>query len=56
VVVRFLALLELFKAGAVDLVQADRFGDIRASWTGEVEAAAILEEADEYTLEPGGGR
>jgi segregation and condensation protein A len=56
VVVRFLALLELFKAGAVDLVQADRFGDIRASWTGEVQAAAILEEADEYTLEPGGGR
>jgi segregation and condensation protein A len=56
VVVRFLALLELFKAGAVDLVQADRFGDIRASWTGQVEAGAILEEADEYTVEPGGGR
>lgn len=54
VVVRFLALLELFKAGAVDLTQADRFGDITAIWTGEVEVGDILEEADEYTLEIGG--
>lgn len=54
VVVRFLALLELFKAGAIDLVQADRFGDIEASWTNEVDPATIVEEADEYSLEPGG--
>jgi segregation and condensation protein A len=34
VVVRFLALLELFKQGRVDLVQFDRFGDIEVEWTG----------------------
>lgn len=34
VIVRFLALLELFKQGAVDLVQGDRFGDIDVIWTG----------------------
>lgn len=54
VVVRFLALLELFKAGAVDLVQADRFGDIAVSWTHEVDPATIMEEADEYSAEAGG--
>lgn len=48
IVVRFLALLELFKAGAVDLQQAERFGDIRARWTGDVAAAAAIEETDEY--------
>jgi segregation and condensation protein A len=42
VVVRFLALLELFKAGAVELSQGARFGDIEAAWTGEVDADAVL--------------
>lgn len=51
VVVRFLALLELFKAGAVDLVQVDRFGDIRAHWTGAAEAEDVLAEADEYVID-----
>lgn len=51
VVVRFLALLELFKAGAVDLVQLDRFGDIRATWTGETEADEVLADADEYVID-----
>lgn len=51
VVVRFLALLELFKAGAVDLVQVDRFGDIRASWTGGADAEDVLAEADEYVID-----
>ncbi|HYO61756.1 MAG TPA: ScpA family protein [Actinomycetota bacterium] len=51
VVVRFLALLELFKAGAVDLVQVDRFGDIRATWTGEAEADEVLADADEYVID-----
>ena len=32
VVVRFLAILELFKQGRVDLDQADRFGDITITW------------------------
>ena len=54
VVVRFLALLELFKAGAVDMLQGDRFGEITAAWTGDVDAHSILDEADEYMLEPGG--
>ena len=35
VVVRFLALLELFKQGRVDLVQAERFGDIAVVWNAD---------------------
>ena len=34
VIVRFLAVLELFKQGLVELDQADRFGDIRIEWRG----------------------
>jgi segregation and condensation protein A len=33
VVVRFLAILELFKQGRVSLEQSDRFGDIEVQWT-----------------------
>jgi segregation and condensation protein A len=52
VVVRFLALLELYKAGAIRLEQVGRFGDIRATWTeGELDAD-LLDEIDEYALEP----
>jgi segregation and condensation protein A len=51
VVVRFLALLELFKAGAIDLEQRDRFGDITAAWTGEAEADEVLEVAEEYSVD-----
>lgn len=55
IVVRFLALLELFKAGAIELTQADRFGTIEATWTGGADAAEALELAEEYMLaEPGG--
>jgi segregation and condensation protein A len=51
VVVRFLALLELYKAGAIRLEQASRFGDIRATWTeGELDAD-LLDEVDEYAME-----
>jgi segregation and condensation protein A len=32
VIVRFLAVLELFKQGVVDLDQPERFGDIQVSW------------------------
>lgn len=49
VVVRFLGLLELFKAGAVDLSQDDRFGAIQASWTGDADAEAIMADVEEYT-------
>jgi segregation and condensation protein A len=34
VIVRFLAVLELFKQGMVDVEQAERCGDIVVSWTG----------------------
>ncbi|CAN5519449.1 hypothetical protein BH24ACT26_BH24ACT26_07760 [soil metagenome] len=53
VVVRFLALLELFKAGAVSLSQDQRFGDIAARWTGEVPVEAVMTEAEEYAPPPG---
>jgi segregation and condensation protein A len=49
VVVRFLALLELFKAGAVELLQAERFGDIRAVWTSNGDTTdGILADVDDY--------
>ncbi|MFL2986853.1 MAG: segregation and condensation protein A [Candidatus Poriferisodalaceae bacterium] len=34
VVVRFLAILELFKQGHIDIDQRERFGDITLTWTG----------------------
>ena len=34
VIVRFLALLEMFKQGMVELEQTERFGDIEVVWTG----------------------
>jgi segregation and condensation protein A len=35
VVVRFLALLDLYREGKVDLAQAETFGEIRVRWEGE---------------------
>ena len=37
VVVRFLALLELYREGKVDIAQAETFGEIEVEWQGEVE-------------------
>jgi segregation and condensation protein A len=37
VVVRFLALLELYREGKVDLSQAETFGEIQVEWQGEVQ-------------------
>ncbi|MFM8848611.1 MAG: segregation and condensation protein A, partial [Actinomycetota bacterium] len=37
VIVRFLALLELFKQGFVELDQGERFGDIEIVWVGDDE-------------------
>ncbi|MGH2730073.1 MAG: segregation and condensation protein A [Actinomycetota bacterium] len=54
VVVRFLALLELYKAGAIELIQADRWGAIRASWTGDVAPEEVVDAAEEYQLTPDG--
>ncbi|HYI45739.1 MAG TPA: ScpA family protein [Actinomycetota bacterium] len=51
-VVRFLALLELYKAGAVELSQADRFGDIRATWIGDAaDDEELLTTVEEYAVE-----
>jgi segregation and condensation protein A len=49
VIVRFLALLELFKQGYVELDQAERFGDIDVLWTGgaDVDADELLVDAYE---------
>jgi segregation and condensation protein A len=33
VIVRFLALLELYKQGRVDLDQGDHFGELNVAWT-----------------------
>ena len=54
VVVRFLGLLEMFKAGAIELSQLDRFGTIEANWTGDTEATEILEDVEEYTFQEEG--
>jgi segregation and condensation protein A len=50
VVLRFLAVLELFKQGFVELDQAQRFGDIQITWLGrdrsELEELATLDAYD----------
>jgi len=50
VIVRFLALLELYKQGLVELDQAERFGDITVVWTGGADAHAsdAIAHADSY--------
>jgi segregation and condensation protein A len=51
VVVRFLALLEMFKRGLIDLDQAHRFGDIEIVWRGPDRAdldLGTLEAMDAY--------
>jgi segregation and condensation protein A len=55
VVVRFLALLELFKAGAIELDQVERWGDIAVIWTGEASVGHVLDAAEEYEFAPSGG-
>ncbi len=42
VIVRFLALLELFKQGYVDLDQPETFGDIEVVWLGDVVGASSI--------------
>ena len=46
VVVRFLAVLELYKQGLIDLDQAAAFGDIEIRWLGRHGAADLGDEAD----------
>lgn len=47
IVVRFLAILELFKQGRVELVQSERFGEIAVEWNPDV-AADDLGAIDNY--------
>jgi segregation and condensation protein A len=47
VIVRFLAVLELYKQGAVDLHQASTFGQLDVEWLGG-ERGALLEHLDTY--------
>ena len=52
VVVRFLAVLELYKEGLVELDQATTFGELTVRWTGdqqsEVDVDLVLAGADRY--------
>lgn len=48
VVVRFLALLELFKQGALDIEQARSFGDINIIWIGDSDTSAAPLAVDVY--------
>ena len=48
VVARFLALLELYRARAVELSQDEALGDLLVAWTG-VEAAEVTRGRDEWT-------
>ena len=49
VIVRFLAVLELYKRGMVELHQATTFGELEIGWVGPTEAdAADLSTADLY--------
>jgi segregation and condensation protein A len=50
VIVRFLALLEMFKQGLVDLDQTERFGDIEITWLGTdqpIDVDAVMADAYE---------
>jgi segregation and condensation protein A len=49
VVVRFLAVLELFKQGAVELDQVGRFGDLVVEWVGtDADREVVLASVDVY--------
>src|SRR6478736_5907495 len=48
VIVRFLAVLELFKQGMVELDQGEQFGDIEIEWTGGRERVSVGALVDDY--------
>ena len=48
IIVRFLAVLELFKQGLVEIEQNDRFGDIQIDWVGGDADRAMAVVADVY--------
>jgi segregation and condensation protein A len=51
VVARFLALLELFREGAVAFEQVDPLGELHIRWTGSDEGEVEVE--DEFDDQPG---
>lgn len=57
VVARFLALLELYREGLVEFIQAQALGELTVRWVGPADGGAELT-VDEYagTREPGGGQ
>ncbi len=46
VIVRFLAVLELFKQGVVDLEQATSFGELQVTWLGGDEGSSLTDGSD----------
>jgi segregation and condensation protein A len=48
VIVRFLAVLELYKQGLVEIEQFDRFGEIEVSWTGGDDVDSSVLAVDVY--------
>lgn len=48
IVVRFLAILEMYKQGFIELDQLDRFGDITVQWTGIGTGNESMTEIDSY--------
>jgi segregation and condensation protein A len=46
--VRFLAILELYKQGYIEIDQLDRFGDIVVQWTGVGPGSTERIEIDVY--------
>ena len=48
IVVRFLAILEMYKQGFIELDQLDRFGDITVQWTGIGTGNESMAEIDSY--------
>lgn len=47
IIVRFLAVLELYKQGRVELDQAEAFGELVVTWTGDGEAAPVTSDTGE---------
>lgn len=48
VVVRFLAVLELYKQGRVELEQPATFGELTITWVGDADDVAVLASVDAY--------
>ena len=48
VVVRFLAVLELYKSGLVDLDQSGNFGELTIEWVGETDGDPVMVAIDTY--------